>query len=86
MLGPGVYASRDFKKAEHYGQVVFKLIVYVGKVKRIDHQGHPMQKTWSSHGYDTAWVPPGCGMVDSNLEEDCIHDPKRIRIVKRVRG
>ncbi|KAM4015436.1 uncharacterized protein ACNLHF_002104 [Anomaloglossus baeobatrachus] len=87
MLGPGVYVSRDKNKALRYpirdktDQVVLKLSVNVGKVKKIDYQGHSMQKTWSDHGYNTAWVPAYCGMVDSGLEEDCIWDPKRIKVV-----
>ena len=48
------------------------------RVKKINRQNHPMQKTWHRHGYDTAWVPPHCGMVPSRLEEDCIRDPKRV--------
>ncbi|XP_012677370.1 grass carp reovirus (GCRV)-induced gene 2p [Clupea harengus] len=89
MLGPGVYVSRDQKKAERYplkspvtDKVVLKLQVDIGKVKRIDTDNHPMQKTWHTQGYDTAWVPPNCGMraVPSGLEEDCIWDPKRVEV------
>uniref|UniRef100_A0A3B3R8H9 Uncharacterized protein n=1 Tax=Paramormyrops kingsleyae TaxID=1676925 RepID=A0A3B3R8H9_9TELE len=86
MLGPGVYISRSFEKAQRYPinlpvneqRAVLKLRVRVGKVKKIDRQGHPLQKTWHQHGYDTAWVPPNCGMVPSGLEEDCVWDPRRI--------
>lgn len=89
MLGLGVYVSRNQKKAERYplnttvtDRVVLKLSVDCGKVKRIDKDDHPMQKTWHSNGYDTAWVPPNCGMkaVPSGLEEDCVWDPKRIEV------
>ncbi|KAK2827289.1 hypothetical protein Q7C36_018215 [Tachysurus vachellii] len=72
MLGRGVYLSRDLKKASRYPlelpeyqRVVIVVRVNVGKVKKIDKQGHPLQKTWHDHGYDTAWCPPGCGMVRS---------------------
>ncbi|XP_058865475.1 uncharacterized protein LOC117397126 [Acipenser ruthenus] len=89
MLGQGVYVSRDFNKASRYPlnrpdkeRRVLKLRVNVGKVKKIDRQGHPMQKTWHDYGYDTAWVPPGCGMVSSGLEEDCIWDPNRIKVME----
>lgn len=90
MLGPGVYVSRDKKKAERYplnnnpsDRVVLELHVRIGRVKRIDKDNHPMQYTWSSQGYDTAWVPPNCGMkaVPSGLEEDCVYDPKRVKVV-----
>ncbi|XP_029366057.1 uncharacterized protein LOC115048596 [Echeneis naucrates] len=90
MLGKGVYVSRDKKKAERYplklnpaDRVVLELSVRVGRVKRIDKDNHPMQYTWSAQGYDTAWVPPNCGMkaVPSGLEEDCVFDPKRVKVV-----
>uniref|UniRef100_A0A8D3CNR3 PARP catalytic domain-containing protein n=1 Tax=Scophthalmus maximus TaxID=52904 RepID=A0A8D3CNR3_SCOMX len=87
MLGKGVYVSRDKKKAERYplqsspsDRVALELRVHVGRVKRIDTDNHPMQYTWSTQGFDTAWVPPNCGMkaVPSGLEEDCVFDPKRV--------
>ncbi|KAK9955400.1 hypothetical protein ABG768_015282 [Culter alburnus] len=87
MLGRGVYLSRDLNKASRYPldkpheRVVIRVKVDVGKVKKIDQQGHPLQKTWHDHGYDTAWCPPNCGMLSSNLEEDCVWDPKRITII-----
>ncbi|KAM3598599.1 uncharacterized protein V6R79_020158 [Siganus canaliculatus] len=88
MLGPGVYLSRDLNKASRYpighpedDRVVLKVVVNVGRVKKIDYQGHPLQWTWHDHGYDTAWVPPNCGMVPSGLEEDCVWDPRRIQII-----
>uniref|UniRef100_A0A3Q3LQZ9 Uncharacterized LOC113138553 n=1 Tax=Mastacembelus armatus TaxID=205130 RepID=A0A3Q3LQZ9_9TELE len=90
MLGVGVYVSRDTNKASKYplnsndsDRVIFQLLVRVGRVKRIDKDNHPLQYTWSSQGYDTAWVPPNCGMkaVPSGLEEDCVFDPKRVKVV-----
>lgn len=90
MLGPGVYVSRNQKKAERYplnspptDRVVLKLSVDCGKIKRIDKDNHPLQKTWHNAGYDTAWVPPNCGMkaVPSGLEEDCVWDPQRIEVI-----
>ncbi|XP_056325288.1 grass carp reovirus (GCRV)-induced gene 2q [Danio aesculapii] len=91
MLGPGVYVSRSRQKAARYplcnrGQplAILKLSVRVGKVKKIDRQGHPLQKSWHQHGYDTAWVPPNCGMVPSGLEEDCVYDPSRIKVLEII--
>ncbi|KAM7391817.1 hypothetical protein PAMP_022474 [Pampus punctatissimus] len=90
MLGKGVYVSRDKKKAANYplksnpsDRVVFEVRVRVGRVKRIDKDNHPMQYTWHANGYNTAWVPPNCGMkaVPSGLEEDCVFDPKRVKVV-----
>uniref|UniRef100_A0A8C4XC58 Grass carp reovirus (GCRV)-induced gene 2p n=1 Tax=Erpetoichthys calabaricus TaxID=27687 RepID=A0A8C4XC58_ERPCA len=95
MLGPGVYISRDQKKADRYpinnpptDRVSLKLKVDVGKVKKIDTDNNAMQKTWHSNGYDTAWVPPNCGMkaVPSGLEEDCVWDPKRIEVIDIARA
>ena len=89
MLGKGVYLSRDRDKAARYPlhlpacqKVVIEVSVKVGKVIKIDYQGHPYQRTWHDIGYDTAWVPPNCGMVPSGQEEDCVWDPNRIRIIR----
>ncbi|CAN2391842.1 Grass carp reovirus (GCRV)-induced gene, partial [Pristimantis euphronides] len=90
MLGKGVYVSRDINKARKFPQtshprkVVLKLRVNVGRVKKIDRQNHRLQKTWHDHGYDTAWVPPHCGMNPSGQEEDCVYDPRRIKVVDMV--
>ncbi|XP_073351132.1 uncharacterized protein [Pagrus major] len=91
MLGRGVYLSRDLQKASRYpidhpefDKVVIKVLVNVGKVIAINHQNHPYQKIWHDYGYDTAWVPPNCGMVRSGLEEDCVWDPKRIQVTKII--
>uniref|UniRef100_A0AAY4A8I4 PARP catalytic domain-containing protein n=1 Tax=Denticeps clupeoides TaxID=299321 RepID=A0AAY4A8I4_9TELE len=89
MFGPGVYVSRDLRKASRYPldlelheRVVLKLKVQVGKVIKINRQNHPMKKTWHNYGYDTAWCPPNCGMVKSGLEEDCVWDPKNITVLE----
>uniref|UniRef100_A0A672LVZ2 Grass carp reovirus (GCRV)-induced gene 2p n=1 Tax=Sinocyclocheilus grahami TaxID=75366 RepID=A0A672LVZ2_SINGR len=91
MFGPGVYLSRDLQKASRYPlhlpenqRVVLRVKVNVGRVKKIDSQGHPMQKTWHNYGYDTAWCPPNCGMVSSGLEEDCVWDPRRITVIGEI--
>lgn len=90
MLGKGVYVSRNMKKAAHYpprcqsaDRVVLQLHVRPGRVKRIDKDNHPMQLSWHANGYDTAWVPPNCGIraVPSGLEEDCVFDPKRVEVI-----
>ncbi|XP_016327796.1 GCRV-induced gene 2o [Sinocyclocheilus anshuiensis] len=90
MLGPGVYVSRNIAKAKCYphktdknDKVVFKLRVRAGKVKKIDRDNHPLQKTWHSNGYDCAWVPPKSNIsaIKSGREEDCVWDPKRISVV-----
>uniref|UniRef100_A0A3B4TQM9 PARP catalytic domain-containing protein n=1 Tax=Seriola dumerili TaxID=41447 RepID=A0A3B4TQM9_SERDU len=96
MLGPGVYLSRDLLKASRYpidhpehDKVVIRVTVNVGKVIVINRQYHPRQKNWHDckYGevYDTAWVPPNCGMVKSGLEENCVWDPKRIKINNTIK-
>lgn len=92
MLGRGVYLSRDLEKARCYpinhpdwDKVVIKVRVNVGKVIAINRQRHALQKTWHDHGYDSAWVPPNCGMVKSGREEDCVWNPKRIKILKIIK-
>ncbi|KAM9783719.1 uncharacterized protein ACBT44_021200 [Syngnathus typhle] len=97
MLGRGVYLSRDLQKAKRYPLhhpdadkvlVVLKVAVDVGRVIAISYQGHPRQKTWHDGRFgpvfDTAWVPPQCGMVPSGLEEDCVWDPQRIAILDTI--
>ena len=94
MLGPGVYVSNQIEKAKHYATytgnrdgdngAVLVLEVRLGNVKKINYQGHPMQKTWQNNGYDTAWVPKNCGMVPSGLSEDCIKDPSNIKIINKI--
>uniref|UniRef100_A0A671XFF5 Poly [ADP-ribose] polymerase n=1 Tax=Sparus aurata TaxID=8175 RepID=A0A671XFF5_SPAAU len=91
MLGPGVYLSRDLQNASRYpidhpesDRAVIKVLVSVGIVIAINRQNHPHQKTWQDLGYDTAWVPPNCGMVRSGLVEDCVWDPNRIKIIKII--
>lgn len=92
MLGRGVYLSRDLQKASRYpidhpawDKVVIVVQVNVGKVIAITYQNHPLQKTWPYYGYDTAWVPPNCGMTKSGLEEDCVWDPTRIMFLYLIK-
>ncbi|XP_061105219.1 grass carp reovirus (GCRV)-induced gene 2o isoform X2 [Conger conger] len=90
LLGEGVYISRNIEKAKCYplsvdkkDRVIFKLRVQVGKVKKIDSDNHPLQKSWHQNGYDCAWVPPNSNIttIKSGREEDCVWDPSRIKIV-----
>lgn len=94
LLGKGVYVSRNIEKAKCYplrtdksDQVVFKLKVNVGKVKKIDIDNHPLRTTWHNDGYDCAWVPPNSNIkaIKSGREEDCVWDPKRITVIDVAR-
>ena len=87
MLGPGVYCSRDLRKARHYGTVVFLLHVRLGRVLKIATKDHPLRLIWQTPIgglYDCAWVPPKCGVVPSGLEENCVRSPSQIKVVRRV--
>lgn len=94
MLGKGVYVTRDIMKAclypkhsKYSDRVVLKLHVHVGRVKCICKDNDLKQTTWSKH-YDSAWVPPNCGMkaVPSGLQENCVFDPKRVTVVGIARA
>ncbi|KAL0162748.1 hypothetical protein M9458_042144, partial [Cirrhinus mrigala] len=56
MLGRGVYLTRDLNKASRYPlkkpheRVVIRVIVNAGRVKKINHKHHPLQKTWHYQG------------------------------------
>jgi hypothetical protein len=67
MLGTGIYVSATMRKCIGYGPITFKLLVYPGLVCTVDRQDHSLQKTWHSQ-YGSAWVPPMCGMVQSELQ------------------
>ena len=81
MLGEGVYVSSDIEKAKRYGSAILTVEVKLGRTKKIDSQSHPMRTSWNTQGYDSAWVPPNCGMVHSGLTETCVFDRNRIRVI-----
>lgn len=83
MLGPGVYASRDMAKTHAYGDTTLKLIVYIGKVQKVNTTQGPETTAWQTD-YDTAWVPRG--IVNSGRQENCVKDPRRIEILGVCRG
>jgi len=87
MLGPGVYCSRELRKARRYGPVVLQLEVRLGRVISIDRKDHPLRLLWQTHiggHFDCAWVPPNSGVVPSGLEENCVRSPSQIKVVGRV--
>ncbi len=85
MLGRGIYVSEDINKTLSYGNVTFKLLVYMGKTKKITSQNQSNRTTWQQEA-NSAWVPQGCGMVKSERSENCIRDSKQIRILGICRG
>ena len=94
LLGKGVYLSRDIRKAQRYPtnlalscthRCIIKVSVDLGKVKRITYKDKGrLQKTWQYNGYDSAWIPPNCGLVASGMEETCVFDPKRVYVISII--
>ncbi|RXN27026.1 GCRV induced gene 2i protein [Labeo rohita] len=81
MLGRGVYLSRDLQKASRYPlnlpeiqRVIVRVKVNVGRVKKIDRQGHPLQKTWNDHGFTNMWAEsdlyPGVPCLESTKQPE----------------
>ena len=66
MLGKGVYVTSTFEKAKSFGPILFKLLVYPGRICLVDRQGHPQQKSWQSD-FGSAWTPPNT-MVRRQVE------------------
>jgi len=85
ILGQGVYVSRDLSKAMGYGKVVLKLLVYTGLTCQITTDSVLLRFTWQK-SFDSAWIPPHCGVVPSGLEENCVKDPSHILVLGVVRG
>ena len=78
MLGPGLYVSRDIDKTRAYGDVCFKLLVYIGITKlmaEVDTSGD-----WRSH-HHSAYLPPNNNVVASKREETCLKSAKQARIL-----
>ena len=78
MLGPGFYVNRDIDKTRAYGDVCFKLLVYVGSTKEMtepDRNG-----TWQSQCH-SAYLPPNNDVVASKREETCLKSAKQARIL-----
>ena len=84
MLGGGVYLTRDLTKANMFGEYIIFCDVDLGKTIEITFQNHPVQKTWHTLGFNSAFVPAGCGMV--KREEFCVKDPSRVKPILVVSG
>ena len=90
LLGRGVYCTSTLAKAMDYlkgphGGVILELKIDLGNCKQLV-ENDPMMKTWQNK-YDSAWAPfsavnPG----DKGKEENCVKDPKRIKVVAAIAG
>jgi len=87
LLGPGFYCTREPQKAKNYGKVIFKLLVYAGKVKKIDDWNHPSRKKWQND-YSSAWVPVNCKGWKSpdGLTENCLKSAEQVVIAGIIQG
>jgi len=89
-LGPGIYCSTTLKKALDYakcdhGGIIFELNVDLGKCKTLQPDD-PQMTTWQKD-YDSAWHPTGAvNSVGEGKEENCVKDPRRIKIVRPIAG
>ena len=89
LLGKGVYCTTTLAKALHYANtrpargIIFELEIDLGRCKTLK-PGDPMIKTWQQNGYDSAWAPGGVN--HSGLEENCVWDQRRIKILRAIAG
>ena len=82
MLGAGVYCSRELQKAQAYAprqqlQPGFG-IVFLLRIEAWEGEGDPQHPR--RHGIKLGTTLHGC-VNASGLEEDCVWDPQRVKIV-----
>jgi len=88
LLGRGVYCTATLDKALEYakgphGGIVLELEVDLGKCKELE-PNDPMMTSWQSQ-YDSAWAPfSAANPGDIGKEENCVKDPKRIKVVRAI--
>jgi len=85
VLGDGLYVSKDKNKAEPYGEVCFKLLVYPGKAFGVYDGNDPEKTTWNKN-YSSAWVPPNATNWHSDKEETCVKSTHQVRILGMSKG
>ena len=73
----------DYARTKPAEGIIFELRIDLGKCKTLE-KDDPMMKTWQEHGYDSAFAPKGAN--DRGLEENCVADPRRIKIVRASAG
>lgn len=88
LLGKGIYCTTNLEKANHSakskqaGGIILELQVDLGVCKKLA-KNDPMMKSWQKD-HDSAWAPMGANA--SGQEENCVKDPKRIRIIRAIAG
>ena len=90
LLGRGVYCTATLKKAMDYlkgpyGGVILQLSVDLGRCKQLE-PNDTMMTTWQNQ-FDSAWAPfSAANPCDFEKQENCVKDPKRIKVVQAIAG
>ena len=90
-LGRGVYCTStitkatDYLKGKPHGGVILELWVDLGRCKQL-RQNDPMMTTWQAQ-YDSAYAPfSAVNPWDLEKTENCVKDPKRIKVLQAFEG
>ena len=84
-LGSGLYVSRDKDKAESYGEVCFKLLVYPGKTYGVWDPEDPLRFKWN-RDHSSAWIPSYSNFPHSDREETCVKSASQVAILGVSKG
>ena len=78
-MANAIRKTEPYMQSKGYAQggVLFKLKVDLGRCKRVTSSG----SSWIGEGYDSVWWDRG-----SNMNENCVKDPTRIKIVDAYLG
>ena len=87
LLGRGDCTSTLDKAMEYakgpHGGIVLELLVDLGNCKQLV-KNDPMMTSWQSQ-YDSAWSPFSANNPNAiGKEENCVKDPKRIKVVRSI--
>ena len=58
-----------------------QVATFTGRVKILDKENDPLQMTWQTKDFDSAYVPPKCGMPRSALEDTCLKEPWQVELL-----
>lgn len=91
LLGPGIYCTRDIRKAYRYGPTILKLVVNVGTIYPVRYIDDPLRTDWKKHGFDSAFADENSHLKKFQVkngcfEEFCIWSPRQVRVHKISKG
>ena len=91
LLGPGIYCTRDIRKAHNYGSTILKLVVDVGAIYPVLHLDDPLRTEWKEHGFDSAFAAENSHLKmfqvkNGCFEEFCVWSPRKVRVHKISKG